>query len=311
MKNWAKKHFIPHKGNNHAPHLLRKKGTFILLGAALLIEIAFLAQIILLFPNSNFLATILPNVLVDFTNARRETFHLSYLAPNPKLEEAARLKAEHMAANGYFSHIGPDGTTPWDWIDTTGYVFTYAGENLAINFLDSEEVIEAWMNSERHKENILNNKFTEVGIGSAKGMYKGEEAIFVVQLFAAPAKTIATALKSDVPSIESPREDPRLAGEDIGLPNIENVESEVLGITTEKPEGRATIPQKLMASPTTTTNIILIILGGLVSLVLLLMFITKAHLKHPFLVFNAVIVLSVFGIIILANKYLVVSGAEI
>ncbi|MBI3638379.1 CAP domain-containing protein, partial [Candidatus Wolfebacteria bacterium] len=62
----------------------------------------------------------------------------------------------------------------------------YAGENLAVNFFDSEDAVNAWMKSITHRENILNTNFKEIGIGVAKGNYNGKESIFVVQLFGSP-----------------------------------------------------------------------------------------------------------------------------
>jgi len=48
-----------------------------------------------------------------------------------------------MLQNNYFDHYSPSGKSPWDFIDSTGYYFQYAGENLAMNFFDSREALEA------------------------------------------------------------------------------------------------------------------------------------------------------------------------
>jgi hypothetical protein len=92
-----------------------------------------------------------------------------------------------MAEKGYFSHTGPDGAQPWKWFREAGYRYEYAGENLAVNFNESEDVVNAWMKSPTHRANILKHDFTEVGIGVATGTYKGKEAVFVVQFFGKPA----------------------------------------------------------------------------------------------------------------------------
>jgi hypothetical protein len=65
-------------------------------------------------------------------------------------------------------------------------VYAHAGENLAIHFTDSTEVVEAWMKSPTHRENIVNGKYTEIGVGTAKGTYEGYDTVYVVQLFGAP-----------------------------------------------------------------------------------------------------------------------------
>ena len=72
-----------------------------------------------------------------------------------------------------------------------GYRFKYAGENLAVNFSDSAEVERAWMNSPGHRANILNGKFTEVGIAISFGKYDGRDVVFVAQLFGRPSLAAA------------------------------------------------------------------------------------------------------------------------
>ena len=103
------------------------------------------------------------------------------------LARGAQLKADDMASKGYFSHTGPDGSAPWKWFQAAGYRYEYAGENLAVNFNESEDVVDAWLKSPTHRANIMKANFTEVGIGVATGTYKGKEATFVVQFFGKPA----------------------------------------------------------------------------------------------------------------------------
>lgn len=116
---------------------------------------------------------------------------------NDLLSAAAQLKANDMAAKGYFAHVSPDGKTPWYWIDKVGYSYDYAGENLAVNFIDSADVSNAWMASPTHRANILNPVFKEVGTATAVGTYKGRNAIFVVQLFGTPTGKV-TAVKPSI-----------------------------------------------------------------------------------------------------------------
>ena len=116
-------------------------------------------------------------------NEMRQDDGLPSLAVNQNLKNAAQAKAEDMAALGYFSHNTPDGRTPWQFMEGAGYDFSYAGENLAVDFFDVNTVTEAWMQSEGHRENILNVDFTETGVGVASGMYNGREVLFFVQMF--------------------------------------------------------------------------------------------------------------------------------
>jgi len=132
------------------------------------------------------LSAVYASVLVTLTNQNRAMADIAELEVNPLLERAAQLKADDMASKGYFAHNTPDGKTPWYWLDEAGYKYVFAGENLAVNFTESEDVERAWMNSRGHFLNIMNPRFTEIGIATSTGIYKGREAIFVVQMFGAP-----------------------------------------------------------------------------------------------------------------------------
>ena len=142
----------------------------------------------LLWQSSEWLvSTVLPAVVVQLTNEERASNSELPLRRNTTLDQAAQLKAKHMAENEYFSHFSPKGVSPWHWFNQTGYVYAHAGENLAIHFTDSSEVVEAWMDSPTHRENIVNGMYTEIGVGTAKGKFDGYDTVYVVQLFGAPA----------------------------------------------------------------------------------------------------------------------------
>lgn len=134
------------------------------------------------------ISTIYTALLVDMTNKNRASANISELKVNTLLEKAAQMKADDMASKSYFSHNTPEGKTPWYWLERVGYKYIYAGENLAVNFENSEQVERAWMNSKGHFLNIMNPKFTEIGIATSTGVYKGKTAIFVVQMFGHPTK---------------------------------------------------------------------------------------------------------------------------
>lgn len=134
------------------------------------------------------LSAIYASVLVNLTNKDRVSANLSELKVNALLEKAAQMKADDMATKGYFAHNTPEGFTPWYWLGKAGYEYIYAGENLAVNFEESSQVETAWMNSRGHFLNIMNPKYTEIGIATSTGMYKGRQAVFVVQMFGTPVK---------------------------------------------------------------------------------------------------------------------------
>jgi len=198
MHQWLKRHFIPHEGNNYQPHFLRLEITAAIFALVLVVEALYLAQVFIVFPKSDYLAAIFASVLIDQTNAERNEVRLATLTHNATLEKAARLKAEDMAAKGYFAHDTPDGKTPWYWFEQAGYKYAAAGENLAVNFTDSTDVTNAWMQSPTHRANIMNGDYTEIGIATAEGVYKGRSAIFVVEEFGRPAPVPVTSAVAPV-----------------------------------------------------------------------------------------------------------------
>jgi hypothetical protein len=205
VRRLLKDHFIPHEGNAYQPHFLRVRIVSALLLFVLVLEGVYLLGTTFVLPKSSNFALVIASALVEQTNEARLNESLQKLIVNPKLELAAKLKAEDMAQKGYFSHNSPDGKTPWDFIRASGYVYAAAGENLAVNFTDSRDVTDAWLRSPTHKANIMNGNYTEIGIATALGTYKGKSAIFVVQEFGRPsvvARDIPTATSSLVALVE-------------------------------------------------------------------------------------------------------------
>lgn len=133
-----------------------------------------------------FASVLSPKNIVTLTNESRKSYDLSPLQVSEKLTLAAQKKAEDMFQNQYFSHFGLDQKSPWEWIKETGYSYLYAGENLAIHFVTSEEVLDGWMTSREHRENILNQRYTEIGIAVKRGKFWGYDSALVVQMFGRP-----------------------------------------------------------------------------------------------------------------------------
>lgn len=187
MKKTLNKYFVPQKKNNHKPHFLREKSVFVT--AFMIVALFGLSKLgNYVVSNNTYLASVQSAFLIDLANEDRKDAGVEELLINEKLTHAAQMKADDMAEKGYFAHVSPEGLTPWYWIGEAGYEYLYAGENLAVNFYDSEEVEDAWMNSPTHKANILSKNFKEIGIATAKGSYKGENSVFVVQMFGTPRK---------------------------------------------------------------------------------------------------------------------------
>ena len=226
-----KQFFIPHKHNDYKPHFFREVSviSIVLVAVGLF---AFSASTTLYIKNTDMTATVLPAVLVDLTNNARTSNSEKPLVRNEVLDNAAKLKAENMASLGYFAHTSPTGITPWHWFNQAGYSFVYAGENLAINFTESVDVQNAWLNSPTHKANILSSKFTEIGIATFDGVYQGRPTTYVVQMFGSPAFK-ATQAEAKIPSVTpTPKENPKPVTPSTTLASNSSVKGEV--IITEK-----------------------------------------------------------------------------
>ena len=104
--------------------------------------------------------------LFELVNKARKDAGTEPLAFDKDLEKVARLKADDMAGNGYFSHQSPTYGSPFDMMRQFDNTFKTAGENIAGN-KTIEGAFKAWMGSSDHKKNILNNSFNLTGIGVA------------------------------------------------------------------------------------------------------------------------------------------------
>lgn len=137
---------------------------------------------------------ITPELIFQFMNQSRSESGVSMLLLDEKLAFASESKAEDMFKNQYFNHKSPSGKTPWDFIKSAGYNYSFAGENLAMNFATAEGVQKAFMDSESHRKNILNEKFSQVGIAVKKGIMDGEATTLVVVEFGTPLRKIESVV---------------------------------------------------------------------------------------------------------------------
>ncbi|MEA1936549.1 MAG: CAP domain-containing protein [Patescibacteria group bacterium] len=140
---------------------------------------------------------ITPAKILSLTNKARKEKGLPALVVNQKLVSAAEAKAGDMFRYQYFEHNSPSGATPWSWIKAAGYDYHYAGENLAIDFVTAERAHKALMASDSHRENILNQKYTEIGISVKKDIFEKSESIIIVMEFGTPLKVKAVHTDSD------------------------------------------------------------------------------------------------------------------
>lgn len=141
-------------------------------------------------------ATLSASEIIRITNDYREVSGLSILSRSAILDQAATKKLQDMFDREYFDHISPDGKGPGAVASSVGYSYVVVGENLAMGTFESDlKLVNAWMASPGHKENIMNTRYTEIGVAVGHGTYNGERVWIAVQEFGKPS--------SECPSIDA------------------------------------------------------------------------------------------------------------
>ena len=103
--------------------------------------------------------------VVSLVNTERANRGLGALTAESRLTQAAQTHAQDMGCNFFMSHTGSDGSDPYARMLAAGYTPNWWGENVAAGYATPSEVMTAWMNSQTHRDNILNPNFTQIGIG--------------------------------------------------------------------------------------------------------------------------------------------------
>lgn len=186
LLGWLGHFSVPHASNNHKARILHPSVLCVI--AALFLAGQFVLNYsVLLSPSIlGYASDITPEQVIEITNQKRAEQGLPPLKLNGVLSEAARRKAGDMFAFDYWAHRSPSGRDPWSFLKETGYNYLYAGENLARDFMTTDSMVEAWMNSPTHRDNILNGRYQEIGIAVVDGTLRGAETTLVVQLFGTP-----------------------------------------------------------------------------------------------------------------------------
>jgi len=183
MKHFLRHLFIPHESNNHRAKILHHSSLFLivlaLIGGSFLFSFGYQHDRSVL----GISYSITSDELLIITNQKRLENGLPPLSMDSSLSQAAQRKAEDMLSKNYWAHIAPDGTTPWYFIKSSGYEYVYAGENLARGYTTSSDVINAWMASPSHRENMLSPNYKEIGFAIKDGTLTGDDTVLVVEEF--------------------------------------------------------------------------------------------------------------------------------
>ncbi|MDP1721754.1 MAG: CAP domain-containing protein [Candidatus Gottesmanbacteria bacterium] len=198
MGNGIRHLFTPHHSNNHHARVLHVDAMFVYLLAFVLFK--FLLTLgHTQFPDVlGFATDIRVEQLFSAINAKRAEAGLGALVLDQRLSRAAALKAQDMFAKGYWAHNSPSGKTPWEFVTVAGYRYRVAGENLAKNFSVSSGVVDAWMASPTHRENIMRGDYKDIGFAVVNGVLAGEETTLVVQMFGAGDSQLAYQIKPTI-----------------------------------------------------------------------------------------------------------------
>ncbi|KIL48850.1 hypothetical protein KP77_20610 [Jeotgalibacillus alimentarius] len=103
--------------------------------------------------------------VIELTNQERSKAGLPALSADVELSAVAEEKSADMARNQYFSHTSPTYGSPFDMMKSYGINYRSAGENIAMGQQTPQQVVDAWMNSEGHRQNILSTSYTHIGVG--------------------------------------------------------------------------------------------------------------------------------------------------
>jgi hypothetical protein len=195
LRHW----FLPHAHNDHRPHLIRAHGLAVV--ALLILGVQTTAYA--LRPPAikqaqhghvlSYASNITPVDLLGQTNQQRTAAGLPALRLDAHLNSSATMKALDMFSENYWAHVSPSGVQPWYWFGKAGYAYSYAGENLAMNFDTTSGVMDGWMNSPGHRANILDKNYVDVGFAVQNGILLGQETTLVVAHYGSPGVTTVAA----------------------------------------------------------------------------------------------------------------------
>ncbi len=227
--------------NIHA-NVLPFLGLFVLL--TVLFVFAMLSQSLLISKQN--VAAVSAAKVAALTNAERTEEGLQTLERNTLLDQAAQMKAQDMAAKGYYAHVSPEGLTPMHWVEKAGYRYLAIGENLVVNRTEAEQVVDAFMGSPGHRANILRKDFTEIGIGVANGVYKGKDAMFTVQIFATPyPQNNKPAVAKQTVKQTPPVSKPSVAPASVAVVNVPRTTVKSVVVSTSTVSEGASIQEKV------------------------------------------------------------------
>jgi hypothetical protein len=290
---WVMEHMVPTKGNEYRPHFLRRSWLVFFLAVVLATEGFLVANLVARQGSQHFLAAVVPGEIIALTNKERLQADIGTLSESALLDAAAQAKANDMATHQYFAHVGPDGKLPWQWISDTGYQYHYAGENLAVHFVNAADVVDAWMQSPTHRANMVRSFYTQIGVGVADGLFRGQQATYVVEYFATPFDVVGTV---PLPSTIHPSSLGAAAATAPAVPVSPAPQSFTQSLV------RAMM--RALSEPQSTSNLFLGFIGVLLVFTLGAGFFVHVQVQHPQMLMRGVLVATMALGFLFLNKHL-------
>jgi uncharacterized protein YkwD len=289
LGNYVAHYFVPGTHNAYRPRILHRPWLMFFLAVTLATEGFLVSNLVARQSDQQFLAAVVPAEIIALTNTEREQNTVGNVKEDALLDQAAQAKAEDMAKAGYFSHVGPDGKTPWQWISASGYQYQYAGENLAVRFIDSKDVINAWMESPTHRANIVKPVYSQIGVGVAIGMYQGQPASYVVQYFGTPKSSVAAVAVAPVTPTKTTKPATQPATLATANPAVEGASTEVAAATPVPTNTHAASINnsasrqfvRLFGEPRQSSALILGLVSVLLVIALITTFFKHLDIQHP------------------------------
>ncbi len=296
--------FIPYDGNSHRPKFLSSKNLLICTILAVMVKIMVSGFLFFAYPSQAELSAIISSNIISLINQSRQEAGVEPLTENDLLANFAGQKGADMINRDYFAHDTPEGKKPWQWINRGDYDYLYAGENLAMDFIDAETVHQAFMKSPSHRRNILNPKYQDVGIAVLNGDFNGHRTILLVEFFAVKKDQVTSlvdnrSLDQTIVDAQNNKVNDMKLGTTAGASN--DPDKAVLNISTISTTNQVSSVGRMIDLVITTSNVFFIGFLIFLSLLLVLNIVIKIKVQHPAVIIQTLAVIALISALALVK----------
>ncbi len=175
-------------------------------------------------------------------NEYRAEMGMGQLRLNTLLNISAQKKGEVMLSSNCWSHYCPPNKSPWKFFDEAKYDYVFAGENLAEGYYNIGDVMQAWINSKTHRDNIVKPEFVEVGFAILYGNYlnNSNNMLVVVHFGSRPDGSVLSDFNPAI-TIKSPQNNATVAAPEVDITGLVNGFDQVQVFNNNTLSGQAQI----------------------------------------------------------------------